>query len=222
MVSKLIILILIIIFNIKTGLSNIIYDKNGISITDIEINNYINLYKTNYDINVSKNKAIKNIVLIKKSINFLNKNNPDFMKLLDENINSEYGSEILNNQSLLNFIRFQKIRNEFITEYFQNNFNLKELEVIFYNLNNLKIPISKNNCLTVERLHEVSLDKNLIKSFYENLRSNQKKIVTVINEEKYDVCINNKLFKNIEYEIIKYIENKTEEDFEKFLYGKLN
>ncbi len=222
MVSKLIILILIVIFNIKTGLSNIIYDKNGISITDIEINNYINLYKTNYDINVSKNKAIKNIVLIKKSINFLNKNNPDFMKLLDENINSEYGSEILNNQSLLNFIRFQKIRNEFITEYFQNNFNLKELEVIFYNLNNLKIPISKNDCLTVERLHEVSLDKNLIKSFYENLRSNQKKIVTVINEEKYDVCINNKLFKNIEYEIIKYIENKTEEDFEKFLYGKLN
>ena len=222
MVSKLIILILIVIFNIKTGLSNIIYDKNGISITDIEINNYINLYKTNYDINVSKNKAIKNIVLIKKSINFLNKNNPDFMKLLDENINSEYGSEILNNQSLLNFIRFQKIRNEFITEYFQNNFNLKELEVIFYNLNNLKIPISKNDCLTVERLHEVSTDKNLIKSFYENLRSNQKKIVTVINEEKYDVCINNKLFKNIEYEIIKYIENKTEEDFEKFLYGKLN
>lgn len=222
MVSKLIILILIVIFNIKTGLSNIIYDKNGISITDIEINNYINLYKTNYDINVSKNKAIKNIVLIKKSINFLNINNPDFMKLLDENITSEYGSEILNNQSLLNFIRFQKIRNEFITEYFQNNFNLKELEVIFYNLNNLKIPISKNDCLTVERLHEVSLDKNLIKSFYENLRSNQKKIVTVINEEKYDVCINNKLFKNIEYEIIKYIENKTEEDFEKFLYGKLN
>ena len=222
MVSKLIILILIVIFNIKTGLSNIIYDKNGISITDIEINNYINLYKTNYDINVSKNKAIKNIVLIKKSINFLNINNPDFMKLLDENITSEYGSEILNNQSLLNFIRFQKIRNEFITEYFQNNFNLKELEVIFYNLNNLKIPISKNDCLTVERLHEVSLDKNLIKSFYENLRSNQKKIVTIINEEKYDVCINNKLFKNIEYEIIKYIENKTEEDFEKFLYGKLN
>ena len=31
------------------------------------------------------------------------------MKLLDENINSEYGSEILNNQSLLNFIRFQKL-----------------------------------------------------------------------------------------------------------------
>ena len=54
MVSKLIILILIVIFNIKTGLSNIIYDKNGISITDIEINNYINLYKINYDINVSK------------------------------------------------------------------------------------------------------------------------------------------------------------------------
>ena len=79
--------------------------------------------------------------------------------MLDENINSEYEWD-LNNQSLLNFIRFQKIRNEFITEYFQNNFNLKELEVIFYNLNNLKIPISKNNCLTVERLYEVSLDKN--------------------------------------------------------------
>ena len=222
MVSKLIISALIIIINTKVGISNIIYDKNEISITDIEINNYINLYKTNYDIDVSKNKAIKNIVLIKKTINFLNKNNPDFMEMLDKNITSEFGNEILINQSLLNFIRFQKIRNEFITEYFQNNFDLKELEVIFSNLNNLKIPISKNNCLTVERLHEVSLDKKLIQSFYENLRSNQKKIVTIINEEKYDVCINNKLFKNIEYEIIKYIENKTEKDFEKFLYGKLN
>ncbi len=218
MVYKLFILIFFLGINI--GYTNIIYDKNEIIITDIEINNYKNLYKSNFGTDISYNKAIKNIVLIKKTIRFLKKNNPNFILVLDQNIELEYSREILNNQDQLNFIRFQKIRNEFISEYFQNIFSIEDLEIIFANFNSIRLPISKNGCLTIEKLYEVTDDKNFIKSFFKYLRDNNQKITTSIDNDLFDVCLDNNSFKNIESEIIKFIENKTEDDFDKFIYRK--
>ncbi len=86
--------ILIFFFGIKIGYTNVIYDKNEIIITDIEINNYQNLYKNNFGTDISYNKAIKNIVLAKKTIIYLKKNKPDFISILDQNIKSEYGDGI--------------------------------------------------------------------------------------------------------------------------------
>ena len=219
MVYKL--LILIFLLGLKIGYSNVIYDKNEIIITEIELNNYKELYKNNFGSNISNNMAIKNIVLIMKTLSFLELNNPDFISILDQNIKLEYGNKIFNNQELLNFIRFQKIRNEFISEYFQNIFSIEDLEIIFTNFDSLKLPISKNNCLTIEKLYDVSNDKNFLESFFKNLRKKNLKITTSINEELYEVCLNDKLSNNIESEIIKFIENKTEDDFDKFIYRKI-
>ena len=220
MVYKL--LILIFFLCIKIGYANIIYDKNEIIITDVEINNYKDFYETNTGIAISDNKAIKNIVLIKKTINFFIINNPDFISLLDQNIKTEYSKEIFNNQDLLNFIRFQKIRNEFISEYFQNIFSIEDLKIIFANFDSVRLPISKNNCLTVEKIYEFKNDKNFIESFFEFLRNKNQRITTSINNELFDICLDNKSFKIIESEIIKFIENKTEDDFDKFIYRKNN
>ena len=220
MVYKL--LILIFLLGLKIGYSNVIYDKNEIIITEIELNNYKELYKDNFGSNISNNMAIKNIVLIMKTISYLELNNPDFILILDQNIKLEYGDKIFNNQELLNFIRFQKIRNEFISEYFQNIFSIEDLEIIFTNFDSLKLPISKNNCLTIEKLYDVSNDKDFLESFFKNLRKKNLKITTSINEELYEVCLNDKLSNNIESEIIKFIENKTEDDFDKFIYRKNN
>ena len=220
MVYKL--LILIFFLCIKIGYANIIYDKNEIIITDVEINNYKDFYETNTGIAISNNKAIKNIVLIKKTINFFIINNPDFISLLDQNIKTEYSKEIFNNQELLNFIRFQKIRNEFISEYFQNIFSIEDLKIIFANFDSVRLPISKNNCLTVEKIYEFKNDKNFIESFFEFLRNKNQRITTSINNELFDICLDNKSFKIIESEIIKFIENKTEDDFDKFIYRKNN
>ena len=214
--------ILIFFLGIKVGYTNIIYDKNDTIITEIEMNNYKNIYKSNFGTDITNNKAIKNIILIKKTINFLTKNNPDFISTLDQNIKLEYNKEILNNKDLLNFIRFQKIRNEFISEYYKNIFNIEDLKIIFSNFENLKLPVSKNNCLTIEKLHEVSNDKNFIESLLKNLRNKDQKSITLINDELYEVCLNKKLFINIESEIIKFIENKTKNDFDKFIYKKIN
>ena len=220
MVYKLLILIFFLV--IKIGYTNVIYDKNQILITEIELNKYKELYKNNFGTDISNNIAIKNIVLIIKTIRFLKINNPDFISILDQNIKLEYGEKIFNNQETLNFIRFQKIRNEFISEYFQNVFSIQDLEIIFTNFDSLKIPISKNNCLTIEKLYDVRNDKNFIESFFKKLRKKNIKITTSINEELYEVCLSNKLYNNIESEIIKFIESKTEDDFDKFIYRKNN
>ena len=215
-------LILFFILSIKIGFSNIIYDKNEITITDIDLNDYKDLYKTNFGGDISNNKAIKNIVLMERTVNFLIKNNPDFISLLDQNIKLEFNKEIFNNQTNLNFIRFQKIRNEFISEYFQNNFQTEDLKIIFTNFGSLKLPISKNNCFTIEKLHDVSNDNKFIENFFKSLKNNNQKITTSINNVPFDVCLENKSFKIIENEIIKFIENTTEDDFDKFIYRKSN
>ena len=220
MAYKLLFLIFIFIANISY--SNIIYDKNDIVITDIEIENYISLYQNNNAIRITKNKAIKNIVLMKQTINFLLKNNSEFMKILDQNIKNEFGEKIIKDQNTFNFIRYQKIRNEFISEYFQNNFNIKDLEIIFSNFANLKIPISKNKCLTIDKVHTFNNEKSFIKSFYNNLKSGQKKFEIIINNKYYDACINDKSYKNIENLVIQFIESRTEKNFNEFIYRKIN
>ena len=202
-------LLLLLIFTIKTAYSNIIYEKNDILITEIEMNNYLNLYKNNFGNSISKNEAIKNIVITKNTINFLQNNNPNFLSNLDILIEKEYTKEIFNDQVSLYFIRFQKIRNEFISEYFNNNFDIKDLKNIFSNFDNLRIPISKNDCLTIEKLHDVRNDDQFIKSFFENLKNNQQNFEIAIDNEIYNTCINAKLFSNLEKEIIKFIQNKT-------------
>jgi hypothetical protein len=220
MVFRLVFLIFIFISNISY--SNIIYDKNGISITNNDLENYLNLYENNNQIRISKNKAIKNIVLMKQTINFLLIKNPEFMTILDQNIEIEFGNNILNEKILLNYVRFQKIRNEFIFEYFQNNFDIQDFEIIISNLDNLKIPISKNKCLTIEKLHNFKNDQNFSKNLYNSLKNRKKEFEILINNQLYDVCISDQLFNNIDNIIIKFIENKTEDDFNKFIYEKIN
>ena len=220
MVYKL--LLIVFIFIIKTAYSNIIYDKNNILITDIEMIRYMDIYKNNFGNNVSKDEAIKNIVIIKNTINFLQNNNPNYLLNLDVLIEKEYTKVIFSNDISLNFIRFQKIRNEFISEYFNNDFDIKDLKNIFSNFDNLRIPVSKNNCLTIEKLHDVRNEEQFINNFFENLKKNQQNFEITIDNEIYNACINAKLFSNLEKEIIKYIQNKTEKDFNEFIYGKAN
>lgn len=216
-----IILITLLSFS-KISYSSIVYDKNNISINEIEIDNYIKLYENNYQEKLDNNKAIKDIVLMKNTINFLLKKNPVFMAELDKNINMEYGDSIFENSMFLNFLRFQKIRNEFILEYFNNQFSLEELEIVLSSLNDFKVPISKNNCMTIEKLHQINDDKSFISDFFKNLKTNQKNFKIKINNNNYHICMSNEDYSEIENLIINYIKNKTEAEFNQFIYGKIN
>ena len=102
------------------------------------------------------------------------------------------------------------LRNEFISEYFQTNFNVQELESIFLNINIFQIPISKNDCLTIDKLHNFNNDKTLIKNIFDILKNRERKFEIIIDNQTYHACINNKLYNDIEKLVIKHIENKTE------------
>ena len=77
-------LFIIFMLFFKISYSNIIYDKNENSVTELELDTYIELYKNSFNQNLSKNKALKNLVLIKNTIHSLEINNPDFISELDE------------------------------------------------------------------------------------------------------------------------------------------
>ena len=76
---------LCLIYFLKVNLlfANFVYDKNNITITNFELNDYMQLYIDNYQTKLNKNEAIKNIVLQKKTIKFLSINNSDYLNKID-------------------------------------------------------------------------------------------------------------------------------------------
>ena len=216
------ILIVIIIFVFDLSYSEIIYDKNNITISQIELNEYHKIFEENYNINLTKNDTLKRIILMKKAIKYIEINDTEFLNKIDENLINQFGEEEINNRIKKNFLRFLKIRYEYISSYFTNQFNINDLEIIFNSFQDLKLPISKNNCNTIEKLVDVKKDKFFIKNLYENLKNSSQNFKTKINNEVVSICFNNKTFKLIEDKIISYIEKKTESDFNKLIYGKIN
>ena len=219
MVYKLLIILLLFF---ETSYSNIIYDKNENSVTELELNTYIELYKNSFNENLNKNKALKDIILIKNTINTLEKNNPNFISELDEILKLQFKNLDFEKSIIKDFLRFQKIRNEFISDYFQNQFNTEDLKIIFLSMNEMKFPISKNKCLTIEKIQILNEDKYFLNNFYENFKEGKKNFKVKIENYLFDVCITDNQIKEIENEIIRFVEKKTQSDFQKFIYGNLN
>ena len=198
--------------------SNIVYDKNDIIISNIDLNYYTQLYFENFGEEINKSNAIKNIVIIKNLINYFKKNNPDFLSRVDNVLIKEYGDKKMNIQMVKDFVRYFKIKNEFIYEYYYSKFNIKDLEYIFNTYEKIELPISNNNCLTMLKLNNFKRNKEFLNNFYENLKKEIKKYEVTIDNIRYDVCINSKNYKSIESSILKYIDSKTKDEFKKFVY----
>ena len=85
--------------------SNIVYDKNDIVISNIDLNYYTQLYFENFGEEINKSNAIKNIVIIKNLINYFKKNNPNFLIRVDNVLIKEYGDKKMNIQMVKDFFR---------------------------------------------------------------------------------------------------------------------
>ena len=83
LLKKIIFFSIIILLPINLN-ANIIYDKSDIIISDIDLNYYKQLYFENFGENLNDSTAIKNIVIIKNIIKHFKKNNPNFLKRVDE------------------------------------------------------------------------------------------------------------------------------------------
>ena len=209
----------LIIFTIKINLlySNIIYEKNEIIITEFEVNEYTRLYKNFYNFELSENQILKNLVLQKNILKKLEKDNPRFINNLNNSFDSNYLKSI--NDIEFDFIRLIKIKNEFTLEYFDNEFDISDLKIFFDSFDKLELPISENNCLIIEKIINLKNNEEFIENFFINLKNNTKNFKIMINNKSYNVCINEKLFSDIEKTIFIKIEEKTKSRFERFIYG---
>tara|TARA_B100000925_G_scaffold257058_1_gene211219 strand:+ start:28 stop:687 length:660 start_codon:yes stop_codon:yes gene_type:complete len=219
MLNKLL-FILYFLFYLNIGYSNIIYDKNEITVTEIEFNEYLNIHENYYNLIPNKNKAIKDIVLIKRTINFLENNNKDFLIELDNNILKEFGNSIFEISIKRDFLRFVKIRNEFISDYFLNEFTSDDLKNAFFLLNELKLPISSNNCMLVDSVIDLKKNDYFIQNFYENISNKNKDYRVIIDNKVFNVCLNSIHLKKIENYIVQYIDKKIDKQFNQFVYSK--
>ena len=207
-------------FIIQNSHSNVIYEKNNLIITEIDIKIYQKLYLENYNSRISKTDSLKDLVLINNLIKNLEKNNAEFLNKIDTEILSRVGEDYIKNEGTRNFLRFSRIRDEFIINYFQNKLNLDEVFDIFSSLDFLNLPVSIDNCLIIKEIVDLKNNKEFIKSFYENLKKNKREFQITIDEVKHQVCINETSFRTLEKLIVDYIQIKTAKQFEKFVYEK--
>ena len=220
MVCKILTLLFFLVSYSLNSQGDIIYKKNDTIITSIDLETYKKLYKEYYGLKLENNNALKNLVLINNFIKSLEINNKEFLNQIDTAILNDYKNISFESLIVKNFFRFLKIRNEFTINYFQNELDVKEIEIIFSELENLNLPISKNDCIIIEQLVDLKKNNYFIEDFFNNIKANTNNFSVLINNEIYRVCIDEKKFRSIEQLIVNYINIKTKDDFEYFVYGK--
>ena len=137
MITRIILKIIFIIFFYSQSYTDVIYQKNNLIITEIDIEIYQHLYKENYNQDINKSNSLKDLVLIKNLINSLEETNLEFINKIDSEILLQYGEITLVNKNVKDFYRFSRIRDEFIINYFNNTLQVEEVKSIFKRLDNI-------------------------------------------------------------------------------------
>ena len=111
-------IIFITLFICLNSYSNIIYDKKNIIITELDLEYYKQLHYQKFEIEINNSNALKTLVIVKKLIENLKKNNPDFINKIDENIFKKIKKEDIKSGIILDIVRYFNIRNEFVYDYY--------------------------------------------------------------------------------------------------------
>ena len=217
---KVLFLCFIIFFIYFNSFANVIYDKNNIIISELDLVIYKKFHNERYNVKISDTKALKDLVMIKNLVISLEKNNPDFIKTIDRDISMELGIDSTKSKIHLDIIRYFKTKNYFIINYLNNNFKLNELEEVFNKFNKLELPLSDNNCLTMTDLVDLKNNDEFYEIFFNNLNKENKIYEISIDGKLMSVCLNQRNYQIIQEEIFKYIESKIQKDFDKFFYAQ--
>ena len=191
------IFILFFIFHYNVLFSKIIYDKDNILISENEIALFQSLYKDYKGLNINKNIAIKKIVLQKKVLKKFLESQKEYIDNLDSQIIEQNGEEILNNRTKLNFVRYVKIQNDVIYDYFNTEFKIEDLEIILKEFTEIKLAISNNNCLTILKQQDFKNDINFINNLFNELKNISRDYNFKIGDKNYEICINDKFYQII-------------------------
>mgnify|MGYP001430965916 CR=1 FL=1 len=217
--KKIIFFALFLCFSINIY-GKVIYEKQDLVITDIDVEIYKKIYESNYGSPIGDNNALKDLVLINNVLRYLEYNNKEFLDRIDSEITLQYDIKIQSDVNLRNFLRFSKVRDEFIINYFKNELNVDEIVETFSKLDSLNLPISRNDCLIIDKIIDLKDNKKFTQNFLDNLRNNTRDFNITLFQNDYKVCIDDINFRLIEQLIIEYIQTQTEEEFKYFVYGK--
>ena len=185
------------------ALSKVIYDKNGILITDYETEVFKKIYSQDIQRNISTAEAIKEYVLVTKIVSQVVSKNPDLINLIDNNLLSQIGEKNFENQIIKNYFRYKKIKNLYISQYIKDQFDIDELRESLNEFKELNIPISKNNCNTYDQFYNFKDNNDFFVFLLEKFKNDTNDFVfTIVN------LIDNNLLsqigeKNFENQIIK-------------------
>ncbi len=205
-----------IFFVLHSSSAEIIYNKKGIIITSNDIKNYIEIYNKNQNEYLSNEIALKKLVLNKSLISSLEKNNPKLNNYIEKKLISIMDKKKLSAVEY-DFYRFQILKNEFLSQYFIESFNQKEFIFLINNNDQINIPLSKNSCLTINEVINLTENDFIIENLFKNLKSNNYQNQFKIGDD-YSACISNKIYKYIEVLVLRYIEKKTNNEFLAFVY----
>ena len=198
--------------------SEILYDKEGIIISNIDIHIYKEFYKNLYKNETSTEKSIKDVILIKKLIQRLKNKNPSLLERIDQQININTKNKTTYEENLRDYDRFLIIKNDMIKEYYLNNFSLDEMEIILSKINNLKISLSINSCLTIEKIVNAQEFSELPSLIFKKIKGNDDIVLININNKNYQICLNDNLYSILQWEISEYINIQIEKNLKEILY----
>ena len=211
-------LLLILFISFNSYGSEIIYNKNNILITKQDIQQYKLIEKNlNYS---NDNIIIKEIVLIKRTINNLKNNNPKYFEQSMINVKSRnFYIEEVDQNFLEEYLFYVNVRNDIAREFMSNKFDQNKLKSIFENTN-ITFGLSKNDCMTIYQT--ISIKKLNIDEIYNILN---REIIDFKFKKNYenkitDVCLSEKITNKLIQLFNNYMIENSREDFLKFIYEK--
>ena len=113
---------------------------------------------------------------------------------------------------------YETVKNDFIYDYYYNELKKEEFEMALLTIENLKYPISKNNCLIIDDFINVKNNRQLIELLFDSMKTNSDNIKIKVGNTSYKVCINNSINKKIEESLYLLIKSKIKNRFNKFIY----
>ena len=218
MVNKHIYLFMICFISFISYASEIVYNKNNILITKQDVHQYKLIKK---DINYSNdNIIIKEIVLIKRTIDTLKNKNPKYYEQVMSQITSRnlYIDKV--DQNFLNeYFFYVNVQNDIAREFMLNKFEKNQIKIIFKN-KNITFGLSQNECLTIFKT--IPIDELNTDEIYKILN---REIVNFQFKKKFensllDVCLSEKITNEIIQLFNGYMLSNSREDFLKFIYEK--
>lgn len=210
--------IVIFIFFSTNIFGKIIFDKENIVITEKDLMIYKDSFGiSNVDQN-SNNKIIKEIYLMYKFLSRIKKENSIYLESIDNQINNN--NSIYDNEFELEIARFSLIRNNLINDYFFNQFTADDLDKALKNLQEVKLSLSDTSCITINMIKKISEIKEFKNLYFNKLKDSNYKMIIIIDEKEYEICLDSSLANKIENEILNLIISKTNLDIKNFVYEK--